>query len=404
MGVAFAPDGRTLASADVLGTVRLGDVATGRAIRSLHGQSSVASVAFSPDGHWLASGGSDGTIRLWDVASGGSIREMRGHTDEVRRVRFSPAGLTLASAGLDRSVRIWDVATGRELQALCGESPGEVWCVAFSPDGLTLASASGDQTIKLWDATPMTPELQALGEARGVLVFLFARSANTAEVLDRIRSDTSLTPEVRRRALDLAGPYGEGLVRHEAECRIESLYDRAMLRPDVLASLRTDPSLSEAVRRQALALAEQIPESLERLDTASWAVVRRVDADPAAYRLALRQAEAACRLAPDNRKFLATLGGAQYRTGHYRDAEDTLLKCHRLDANTQAIPGAADLAFLAMCQYRSGRPGEARSSLDRLREALRTPTYARSPQGRAFLSEAETLELDLIFPADPFAP
>ena len=70
--MAFSPDGRTLASGDNGGTVRLWDVTDPADPRPL-GQpltgSTVAvdSVAFSPDGHTLASGSDDGTTRLWNL-------------------------------------------------------------------------------------------------------------------------------------------------------------------------------------------------------------------------------------------------------------------------------------------------------------------------------------------------
>src|SRR5262249_50922622 len=159
-------------------------------------------------------------------------------------------------------------------------------------------------SLRLWDARPLTPELQVVREARGLVEFLFAKSLPLAEVMDRIRRDRTIGEPVRRRALELAEPYGHNLVVHEAERLVESLYygrnlvafeaerlveslySRPRFRSEVLESLRADPALAEPVRREALVLAEQIPEHSGRLQEASWSVVRQPGAEPAAYRLA----------------------------------------------------------------------------------------------------------------------
>jgi WD40 repeat protein len=68
--VAFAHDGRTIASRSEDSAITLWDVATGRQLASFlgpPGTSFGSSIAFSPDGLMLAAGGDH--VKLWDVAS-----------------------------------------------------------------------------------------------------------------------------------------------------------------------------------------------------------------------------------------------------------------------------------------------------------------------------------------------
>ena len=160
LSVSFSPDGATLASGSLDGIIRLWDVATGRLLRTLQGNTYGAdSVSFSPDGTTLASGGGfDRIVRLWDVATGSPLRTLEGHTGEVRSVSFSPDGTALASGSFDRIVRLWDVATGNPLHALQGHTRwGFVNSVSFSSDGTTLASGSRDKTVRLWDVATGSP-------------------------------------------------------------------------------------------------------------------------------------------------------------------------------------------------------------------------------------------------------
>jgi hypothetical protein len=61
------------------------------------------------------------------------------------------------------------------------------------------------------------------------------------------------------------------------------------------------------------------------------------------------------------------------------------------------------VAYLAMAQSRLGLPDQARTTQGRLREAMKNPEWSGNPAAQGFLREAETIELDRVFPADPFA-
>jgi RNA polymerase sigma factor (sigma-70 family) len=114
----FSPDGRTLGSIQGSGgdAITLWEAATGGRRAGLTGHTNgVWGIAFSPDGRTLASSGGDGMVRLWDMPSGKEVGRLEGHKGCVSAVAFSPDGRTLVSGGLDKTALLWDVSrvTGR---------------------------------------------------------------------------------------------------------------------------------------------------------------------------------------------------------------------------------------------------------------------------------------------------
>lgn len=151
--LAFDPDGKTLASGHVDGTIRLWDVATGKVIKMLEGHAdAVSSVVFWPDGKTLGSGSLDRKIKIWTVATGKPNASLEGHSGGVTSMILNSDGNTLASESHDRTIKLWDVATNTEIKTLDCQSFG-VSSIAFRPDGKTLASgsANSEDEIRLWD-------------------------------------------------------------------------------------------------------------------------------------------------------------------------------------------------------------------------------------------------------------
>jgi WD40 repeat protein len=146
----------------------------------LHGHTGgVTGLAFAPDGRRLASlshenpihgTAVDRTVRVWEVDPHVPLPLLRGHASYVYPVAYSPDGRWIASGGWDNTARLWDGATGE----LCKElpHPGLVLTLAFSPDGRSLVTASfGDDRLRIWDVPTMRlrKEIQGPGSAIRVL-------------------------------------------------------------------------------------------------------------------------------------------------------------------------------------------------------------------------------------------
>jgi RNA polymerase sigma factor (sigma-70 family) len=171
VAVAFAPDGKTLATAGRDGVVKLWDVTSCRYLRSLERHYSwPEALAWSRDGRIVVSASRDGVIRLWDAATGKDICPQPGHHQGVFRAVLSPDGKTAVTASWDHTVRWWDTATGRELRVV----PGAVNDVAVSPDGRTVFASGDDKRLRTWDLATgreTTPAVLPDGLRAGLLAF-----------------------------------------------------------------------------------------------------------------------------------------------------------------------------------------------------------------------------------------
>jgi WD40 repeat protein len=117
--VAASPDGRTLAfgtlQKKVLGLelreVDLWDLASGHRARLRGHTGELYKMAFAPDGRTLATANWDGTVRLWHAATGEELMTCRRQRSTVWTVAFPPNGWYMVIGAGQRGsdeLTLWD--------------------------------------------------------------------------------------------------------------------------------------------------------------------------------------------------------------------------------------------------------------------------------------------------------
>lgn len=106
---------------------------------------SVQALAATPDGRLLVSASWDRTVRVWDLATGRAVHVFEGHDQYVESVGITPDGRSAVSGSVDGSVRVWDLTVGMLADVLQLGEP--VVDIAVHPDGTRLAIATPSRVL-----------------------------------------------------------------------------------------------------------------------------------------------------------------------------------------------------------------------------------------------------------------
>ena len=298
VGIAFAPDGRSLASCSADESVRLWDLGLGCEAGVLQGhRGPVYRLAYSADGTLLASGGWDHEVRIWDVSRRSCARVLTGITRTVvDALALSADGTRAAATGVGvqdrpRQLIVWDVATGATAISL--DVPGGVSdrnnALALSQDGKRLAFADARGHVDLLDVDSgdrrhLLSDLAAVGDLAfatddaSLLVLADDRLMRVYPADGAIRSAQVIPapPKAIPEPDDDAGGSEEPLFR------LSLLADGTPVVRTGQATLvfgtesRTLPVSCDAIAPDGSLLARAADREVELVDAASGQVVRRL--------------------------------------------------------------------------------------------------------------------------------
>ncbi|KAI0518055.1 hypothetical protein F5B22DRAFT_89894 [Xylaria bambusicola] len=123
-------------------------------LQTLEGHTSpISSLAFAPNGKYVASASDDCTIRFWDVTTGECLNILGDHEKRIGLIVFSPNGELLASSSISNEICIWDTLTGAWQRTLtCDPNEPRSWLtkIAFRDDE-NVISIDNCAAVCIWD-------------------------------------------------------------------------------------------------------------------------------------------------------------------------------------------------------------------------------------------------------------
>jgi WD40 repeat protein len=140
----------------------------------------VHGLAFAPDGRTLASvGGHSAAVWVWDASSGELVGKLPGRRDRGRSVAFSPDGKLIAAADNRNLVRVWRLPDGRpEAEIVVSQWYTPAYAVVFLPDGRSVVTAS--EEVRVWELGRFHPPYRQAPAAARERIDAVAPSADGA--------------------------------------------------------------------------------------------------------------------------------------------------------------------------------------------------------------------------------
>ncbi|WRT63656.1 mitochondrial division protein 1 [Kwoniella shivajii] len=98
-------------------------------------------------GYALASGSGDGGVRMWDMRTGQAHRTLVGHTSPVTCLQFDE--LNIVTGSLDKTIRIWDLRMGQAAEVHKFEYP----VTALQFDSRKVVACTGENGVEVYNRT-----------------------------------------------------------------------------------------------------------------------------------------------------------------------------------------------------------------------------------------------------------
>jgi WD40 repeat protein len=439
VSASFSPDGSRIVTGSADATAKVWNSQSGALVLTLTGHSSgLHSASFSPDASRIVTSSRDATAKIWDAQTGAELLTLKGHFFRVYSASFSPDGSQIVTGGNDGTVKVWDSAPFKENKPVLLDvesaydrshyaTAARLWAEALAGDprlhtdgwnvyrgkmaraAALAAAGQGDDAAGLDDATMAKLRRQALEGLSAELsdwtdhIESAPRHARMAIVnaLAAWRTDPALF------GIRDAAPLAKLPADEQKDWR--TLWARVPM-PELTTAAPPLNDRSLAAEQQA---EHEVLESLASAATQAWfgqvkeytATCDRVlkvakdtkspvnaeqaaktcslrASDPKTHEAALGLARRAVELGKGSELmcyFQMALGMAEYRCGHYAEADVALRAAAQLGQENYYVSGTTAF-YRAMSLFKQGKEAEARKlASEAVRKMKPLPADEKNP-------------------------
>jgi WD40 repeat protein len=149
--LAYTRDGSLIVTGHTNRILRVHEVKSGRLIGTLRGHEAAPTViAVSPDGNQIGSGGRDGAIRIFDLLRKEQVRVLSAHRKTVSALCYFSNGGEMGSVAMDHAVALWDVGTGAQRATLWGAKSEVFASLVTTGEEPLLVAGLADGSLRVW--------------------------------------------------------------------------------------------------------------------------------------------------------------------------------------------------------------------------------------------------------------
>jgi serine/threonine protein kinase/WD40 repeat protein len=347
LSIAVSPDGRWVVTGTVYGLTKVWDARDGRPEKTL-ADLVINYARFSPDGRWLATRVDGRLLAVGTWEPGPQVGA---------RALFAPdRDSKLMAVPTANGIRLVDQVTGREVAMLEDPDLDRTDHAVFTPDGTKLIAVNGVKGISVWDLRRIRRQLKELD-----------LDWDWPEFEPAANADVPRTP-LQLQLLDPDAHYqrGVGLAAKDLVAEAAAQFREAVrLAPD------------HANARNALA---------QLLNHQAWFLATHAEPKSRDPGRAVKLAQEAVELAPNEGTIWNTLGVAHYRAEEWKVAIAALTKSMELRKGGDSF----DWYFLAMGHWQLEQKEEARKWYDQA-VAWMNKHQPQNEELRRFRAEAAEL-------------